>query len=305
MTVTSVGWRGSVGESEIAEILTLAGVRSSVKSDADWKPTAVAGNRQLAIAAGTGYAAFIRSFSDESVVLNFDAPLAGQWHVIVNRRTWSDKSAVFMALPGPTTSTATPVRPPLVFPAEFQDEPGEMFDQEICWAWVNAGSTLVRIWDMREPPLSVRMPPAHGFMSDGPQNSIFTFPDFIADSGTSVRNNSLPVIQPSGTPRSAEVFTPVIGGIRMRQVGLYSVTLRYRLEFPAVARSFAQLGIAGLGYRTNIDVGEDIGMISVNHIPIFEPDVVLDINYYIQFGAVRRIIEEQRLSITYHGPNGS
>lgn len=179
-----------------------------------------------------------------------------------------------------------------------------MFDQEICWAWVNAGSTLVRIWDMREPPLGA-MPLKTRLHVGRPAELHFTFPDFIADSGTSVRNNSLPVIQPSGTPRSAEVFTPVIGGIRMRQVGLYSVTLRYRLEFPAVARSFAQLGIAGLGYRTNIDVGEDIGMISVNHIPIFEPDVVLDINYYIQFGAVRRIIEEQRLSITYHGPNGS
>jgi hypothetical protein len=307
MTLTSIGWRGTIGESEIAELLSLAGVRSSVKSETDWKPTAVAGNRQVAIAAGVGYAAFIRSFSDESVVLSLDAPLAGQWYLIVNRRTWSSRSSEFLALAGPTTSSATPLKPPLVFPAEYADRPGDEFDQEICWAWINAGTTVVRIWDVREPPLSVRLPDAHGFMSDGPHTAVYSFSDYIAGSGGSEGYDipSTPILQPGATPHAAELFTPRPGGVVLRKPGIYSATFRARLEYPVVNRSFAQIGIAGLGYRQGMPNGEDGVLCTVSGIPTFEKDVVLDMGVYYIFAAPRRIVYENRLAITYHGPQGS
>lgn len=158
MAVTSVGWRGTVNEQEIAEILTLAGVRSSVAGGADWKPTAVAGDRRVAVAAGTGYAAFIKTDTDAAAIIDLPTPAVAQWFLIVNRRTWADKSSVFMALPGSTTA-ATPVqvKPPSLFPADFEDTPGVVLDQEIAWVWARASTTALVIFDVRKfPPSAVR-----------------------------------------------------------------------------------------------------------------------------------------------------
>lgn len=307
MALTSIGWRGSVGESEIAELLSLAGVRTSVKSESDWKPTAVAGDRKVAIAAGIGYAAFIRTVSDSSTVLSFDAPLAGRWYLIVNRRTWSNRSSEFIALEGPTTSSAKPLAPPLVLPADFADDPGVMFDQEICWAWINATTTVVSIWDIREPPLSVRLSASHGFMSDGPHTAVYTLPDYVKDSGgASYTPPYLPVLVPSlSTPRATSLFTPKNGGMTLRKPGIYSAELRFALEYPTVDRSFAQINVDDFGYRTSIAVGETDGTVSVATAVTVKDDAGLGIAYYITWAASRRIIQSQRLAITYHGPQGS
>jgi hypothetical protein len=149
MAVTSFGWRGTVNEQEIAEIMTLAGLRSSVAGDADWKPSAVAGDRRVAVAAGTGYAAFIKAEFDSASIIDLPTPAVAQWFLIVNRRKWSDKSGEFIALAGATTSSTVPTTPPTLLPAGFANEPGVLFDQEIAWVWARASTTALVLFDVR------------------------------------------------------------------------------------------------------------------------------------------------------------
>lgn len=152
MATTSLGWRGSIGEVEIARLMTLAGVESSVETLLDWVPSAVPGNRQVSIAPGTGYAAFIQATTTDPTVLSLPSPAQGQWHLIVCRRTWETKAVEFLALEGTFTDGSIPGEMPSTIPTNFKKTPGVQYDQRIAWVWVNSANTNVVVWDLRRIP---------------------------------------------------------------------------------------------------------------------------------------------------------
>lgn len=260
MTITSVGWRGSIGEKEISELMVLAGLRSSVAGDADWKPTAVVGDRTVAITAGTGYAAFITSEADSAETVALPAPAAAQWFLIVNRRKWSDKSSTFMALPGAVTaSTTVPTAPPTVLPAAFADEPGVLLDQEIAWVWARLSTTALVIFDVRTMPLSLsnthRRMEFNGLAGGAVLSSSAVIP---------VTTTAIPVVLPARSwvrvegsvhcatgGNSAGNLYPILGGVtratprRYHSHGRAGMTfVPFSFEFELPAGSYAAPGLA-------------------------------------------------------------
>ena len=259
MAVTSVGWRGTVPEAEIAEIMTLAGVRSSVAGDADWKLSAVAGDRTVAVSAGTGYAAFIKADFDAATVIDLPTPAVAQWFLIVNRRKWSDKSSEFLALAGATTSTTVPTAPPTLLPAGFANTPGVLFDQEIGWVWARASTTALVIFDARTMPLSLssnrRRMEFNGLSGGAVLSSSAVIP---------VTTTSVPVVLPARSwlrvegsvhcatgGNSAGNLYPILGGVtraiprRYHSHGRAGMTfVPFSFEFELPAGTYASPGLA-------------------------------------------------------------
>lgn len=153
MTISNVGFRGTVDEVEWANITSLVGSDYCVAGTGDWAPTAVPGARQAAIAAGDGFGSGILSSSDASEVLTLANPgTGGRWYLIVARRDWAARTCEFKAIAGATTSSTTPTATPASYPAERFGNPGVKDDQPICWVWVNAATTSVLIFDLRYLP---------------------------------------------------------------------------------------------------------------------------------------------------------
>jgi hypothetical protein len=151
MAISTVGYTGTVDEAAIAQIMLLAGKRYAVADAASFKVTAVAGSRQVIVAPGVAYAAFVKVTNTAPVPLTaWTLASGGQWHLIVLERDWSGAgSATIKAIAGPTTSTLVPTAPPSSYPAEFKSLPGVLDDQPLAWVHVTAASTAVTIIDLR------------------------------------------------------------------------------------------------------------------------------------------------------------
>ncbi|TFD47565.1 hypothetical protein E3T46_17365 [Cryobacterium sp. Hh11] len=150
MAITGYGFDGTLDEAKLAKMMALAGVRYAVGSAADYMATQVAGVRSISISAGDAYAPFVMATAPTAEVVAFSAPTAGQWHLSVLRRTWAGTGGTceLVAVAGATTTSTTPTAPPTAYPT-INSTPGVVDDQPLWWAWVNATTTAVALFDAR------------------------------------------------------------------------------------------------------------------------------------------------------------
>ncbi|WP_104128241.1 hypothetical protein [Cryobacterium sp. Y57] len=134
MAITGSGFDGTMNEAQFAKLMQLAAVRYAVGSTADFAATQVSGVRSVSISAGDAYAPGVLTTSTAAEVIAFSAPAAGQWHLIVLRRTWATNVCELVAITGATTTSATPTAPPTAYPT-INTTPGVVDDQPLWWAW--------------------------------------------------------------------------------------------------------------------------------------------------------------------------
>ncbi|WP_104127999.1 hypothetical protein [Cryobacterium sp. Y57] len=156
MAITGSGFDGTMNEAQFAKLMNLAGVRSAVSSTADFAATQVTGIRSVSISAGDAYVPGVVATSTAAEVVAFSAPAAGQWHLIVLRRTWATNVCELVAVTGGATSSTTPSKPPTTYPA-INSTPGVIDDQPLWWAWVNVTNTNVALYDLREMGIDARL----------------------------------------------------------------------------------------------------------------------------------------------------
>lgn len=147
MTTTSYGFTGSLNAATWAQGEGYRGAR--VKSSGDLVVTAVGGSRAVQVGTGECFSSGVRAAVTAAETVNLSTPSQGQWFLITAHRDWASNATTFVALAGPTTSTATPTSAPTSAPGNYASTPGAAEDQPLAWAWVNFSSTTVTLFDVR------------------------------------------------------------------------------------------------------------------------------------------------------------
>lgn len=147
----SLGYDGTVSETQIARMAHNFGADYAVEGAADWKVTAVAGqDRTVAIAPGTGYGHFVRDTTDSIATIQLATITSGtRWDLIVCRRDWQPPGGVstFEKVQGTSSK---------VIPSGRLVGPGVKDDQPLALVQVTAGQTLpTAIVDLRTWPSKV------------------------------------------------------------------------------------------------------------------------------------------------------
>lgn len=144
MTITSVGYAGTVDDEQWARLIPAAGgAFYSVENFGAFRVTAAAGTRTVQIAGSTGGASAygVRAVSDTAVPKVLDAvPSGTRWDMIVLRRNWATKQSTLEVVQG-GSARALPAR---------TNNPGVADDQPLALARLAAGSTTIQeIVDLR------------------------------------------------------------------------------------------------------------------------------------------------------------
>lgn len=144
MTITSVGYAGTVDDEQWARLIPAAGgAFYSVETSGAFRVTAAAGTRTVQIAGGTGGASAygVRAVSDTAVQKPLDAvPSGTRWDMIVLRRNWATKQSTIEVVQG-GSARALPAR---------TNNPGIADDQPLALVRVAAGQTTIQeIVDLR------------------------------------------------------------------------------------------------------------------------------------------------------------
>lgn len=145
MAITSVGYDGSVNETQWAQLIPLVGSSHyGVAGAEDWKVTPHATmDRGVNIAVGKGWGHGILDTSDATVSLQGGTVPAGiRWDCVVARRNWSGTGGTtqFLLIPG-TGTKQIPSR---------NTTPGTLDDQPIALVQFSAGQTApTAIVDLR------------------------------------------------------------------------------------------------------------------------------------------------------------
>lgn len=145
MAITSIGYDGTVNESQWAKLIPLAGSgHYGVSGFSDWKVTTHPTlDRGVSIAAGTGWGQGVLDTSTTSTSLQGASVGSGsRWDLIVARRDWSGTGGTTsFALIGGTSSKALPSR---------NTDPGTLDDQPLALVQFTAGSSApTAIVDLR------------------------------------------------------------------------------------------------------------------------------------------------------------
>lgn len=151
MTITTVGWAGTVNEAQFAELMALA-PGDSVRALSEWQVSQGVG-RQVSVSAGKAFAKGLLSTSTAAELVTLPTPTNGQWFAIVRRLNWVGKTTAVVEVPHSTTTTAIPTAPPATFPA-LNTTPGVSYDHVLAWAWVRASDTTMVLFDLRRLPAS-------------------------------------------------------------------------------------------------------------------------------------------------------
>jgi len=142
MAISSVGYAGTVGDAQWAELVPRAGgVFYSVDDFASFRVTAAAGTRMIQVAPGTAAGAGIldKSSAIETRALG-SVPAGVRYDLVVLRRTWATKLSEIVVIPGGSVA-ALPAR---------QTTPGDKDDQPLALVRVAAGSTAIQeVIDLR------------------------------------------------------------------------------------------------------------------------------------------------------------
>ncbi|WP_137843866.1 hypothetical protein [Microbacterium sp. 2FI] len=147
MTITSIGYAGSVDQTEWARaIYRLGSCRYGVTSSGSWRVTPSAGTRVVSIAAGGGWGPGILDSSDDVETLTFaSVPTGVRYDMVVMRRTWGGTMTSEFAVVEGGSSQSLPSRNTNV---------GVLDDQPLALVKVTAGSSAVqvvndlRVWAM-------------------------------------------------------------------------------------------------------------------------------------------------------------
>lgn len=165
MTITAGGFAGSLDETQWAQLASLIGTEYSINGTNDCRVTARTGVREVAVANGRAYGHGVLAEVDSQAPIALPAPAAGQWHLIVIRRNWTAHTVTIVAVPGGTSTNATPASAPASYPA-LNSTPGVLADQPLAWAWVNSTSTTVTVFDVRASRIDLRPAPVHDLNGD-------------------------------------------------------------------------------------------------------------------------------------------
>jgi hypothetical protein len=127
MAITSIGYDGSVNESQWAKMVPLVGSSHyGVSAPSDWKVTPHATlDRGVSIAAGSGWGQGVLDTSDATVSLQGGSVSSGsRWDMVVMRRSWAGTggSSTFALIAG-SASMVLPTR---------NNTPGTLDDQPIA-----------------------------------------------------------------------------------------------------------------------------------------------------------------------------
>lgn len=276
MSLISTGFDGSVQEPEVAQMLALASGGGTVLGTPDWKVSAVAGNRRVAIAPGTGYDAFVYATETASTLLDLTIPTTqtsgGRWFLICAERDWTKNQTRFVVLVGAAaTGTAAPkvtnaanwgfsvnnsgpVLIPRAYPTTFQSSPGRISHQPIAWVYATVSSTALTVVDLRRVPArGVRIAPA----------TLVIQSDRAAGFAIAPRNNLTPI----RNVVSVTDYTPVLVTIDGRWAATGSVAGSHWVEQDGVPIGpRARLHNDGAGalpmplastFRTNLHPGDN------------------------------------------------
>lgn len=145
MALTSVGFKGTVNELNWSRLSALLGSVGGVLEAAGDLAVATTGTKgQYSIQPGTVFQDGVLTDSSSvdtvpSVPLN---PGNGQWYLLAQNRTWSDRVASWVIRNGPTTAAAQPggMTVPAAFPASSTDDPGSDSDVGVAWIWLGSAA---------------------------------------------------------------------------------------------------------------------------------------------------------------------
>ncbi len=148
MTITSVGYDGTIDEVQWAKIAGHLGAEYAVLGATDWKVEAVSGQeRTVRVRPGGGYGHGVLDTSDAEVTLQLPAVTSGftRWDLIVARRDWRPPggATTFRSIEGAAFPTV---------PISRNTDPGVLDDQPVALVQVRSGATLpgtivdLRVW---------------------------------------------------------------------------------------------------------------------------------------------------------------
>lgn len=153
MAISSAGYAGTVNDVQWAAMSRYFGRGYSVRNAAALACTQVGTTKTFSLAAGEFYGSGVTDTSDSAVTVAPTVPASGgQWSLIVARRVWATKLTTLVALAAATTTTSMPTAAPTAYPA-MNTTPGVSDDQPLWWVWVNAGSTVTLMVDVRDIPI--------------------------------------------------------------------------------------------------------------------------------------------------------
>lgn len=141
MSITSVGYAGTVGDAQWAEMMPRLGATYSVNNYTSFRVTAAAGTRTVQVAAGSasGWGVYATSDSAQPLTLA-SVPSGTRWDMIVLRRNWATKETTIAVVQG-GSAKALPGR---------NVTPGTLDDQPLALVRLAAGSTSIQeIVDLR------------------------------------------------------------------------------------------------------------------------------------------------------------
>lgn len=145
MTITSIGYDGSINETQWANLASALGAQYAVLDATHWKVEPVAGSdRTVRILSGSGYGHGVLDESDALVTIQLPTIASGsRWDLIVARRDWQPPG-------GATTFTYVSGNASRVIPSTRASSPGITDEQPLALVQVTAGQTLpTAIVDLR------------------------------------------------------------------------------------------------------------------------------------------------------------
>lgn len=146
MAISSVGYDGTIDETEFSRWAGFYGGPPVVAGHDDWRVDVVsAGDRTVTVKAGRGYGYGVADTSDADTNIQLDVVAAGvRWDAIVARRDWATNTTEFVAVTGGTTSAL----PPSLL-LDWTDQ-GVEADQLLALVQVTAGQQVpTQVLDLR------------------------------------------------------------------------------------------------------------------------------------------------------------
>lgn len=136
MTITSVGYAGTVGDAQWANMVPRVGSGFySVDDYSSFRVSIAAGTRTVQVAAGGAQAYGVYAVSDAAAPITFPAVASGvRWDLISLRRNWATKATTLAVIPG-GSSKALPPR---------TVTPGTLVDQPLYLVRLAAGSNAIQ-----------------------------------------------------------------------------------------------------------------------------------------------------------------
>jgi hypothetical protein len=156
MAITSVGFKGTVGETQWARLSTLMGQGACLEKVGDCTITQVAGQRQVSVSTGSIFGDGVLSTLSSAEVVTVPPPTNGQWFLLVLNRVWSTKVSSFVIRNSNTTATASSGKVPTSYPATLKTGVGAESDTPVAWLWGNSTGTAVVVVPILRAPSSVQ-----------------------------------------------------------------------------------------------------------------------------------------------------